>query len=69
IGSLAIGLETNDGVAGTLANIELHQLGLDYLQRYPQIIRSVSAEQIRAATQKYAQIDSYALAIAGPGSS
>jgi zinc protease len=65
-GSLALRLETNDGVAGTLGDIELFGLGLDYLQRYPGIIRSITTDQILAATQKYAQIENYALAIAGP---
>lgn len=65
-GSLALRLETNDGVAATLSDIELFDLGLDYLQRYPNIIRSITAEQILTAVQKYAQVDNYALAIAGP---
>ncbi len=65
-GSLALRLETNDGVAATLSDIELFGLGLDYLQRYPDIIRSIAAEQILAAARKYAQIENYALAIAGP---
>lgn len=65
-GSLALRLETNDGVAGTLSDIEVFNLGLDYLQRYPSIIRSITAEQILAVTQKYAQVENYALAIAGP---
>lgn len=65
-GSLALRLETNDGVAATLGDIELFDLGLDYLQRYPQIIRAITAEQILAAVQKYAQVENYALAIAGP---
>lgn len=65
-GSLALRLETNDGVAAILSDIELFGLGLDYLQRYPSIIRSITAEDILAVAQKYAQIENYALAIAGP---
>ncbi len=65
-GSLALRLETNEGVAGTLGDIELFDLGLDYLQRYPDIIRAITPEQILAAVQKYAQIENYALSIAGP---
>lgn len=65
-GSLALRLETNEGVASTLSDIEFFGLGLDYLQRYPNLIRSISAEQIHAVVNKYAQIDNYALAIAGP---
>jgi len=65
-GSLALRLETNEGVASTLGDIELFDLGLDYLQRYPSIIRALTAEQILAAVQKYAQVEHYALSIAGP---
>lgn len=65
-GSLALRLETNEGVASTLSDIELFELGLDYLEKYPALIRSITAEQILAVTQKYAQAENYALAIAGP---
>ena len=65
-GSLALRLETNDGVAATLGDIELFDLGLDYLQRYPNIIRAITAEQILDVTRKYAQVENYALSIAGP---
>jgi zinc protease len=65
-GSLALRLETNDGVAAMLADIELFDLGMDYLQRYPNIIRSISADQILAVMEKHLPVDNYALAIAGP---
>ena len=65
-GSLPLQLETNDGVASLLADIEWHNLGLDYLERYPRIIRSVSAEEIRRVARKYLDTSSYVLALAGP---
>lgn len=65
-GSLALQLETNEGIATKLSDIELFDLGLDYLQRYPGIIRAITPEHILAAAQKYAQVENYALAIAGP---
>ena len=65
-GSLALRLETNEGVAATLADIEMFNLGLDYLQRYSGIIRSVTSEQILAVAQKHAHVENYALSIAGP---
>ncbi len=65
-GSLALRLETNDGVASTLSDIELFDLGLDFLQRYPGIIRSIGQEQILDTVRKYALPGQYALAIAGP---
>lgn len=68
-GSLPLGLETNEGVVGTLINMEFYDLGLDYLQRYPDLINSVTAEQAQQAAQRVFPVDAYALAIAGPLSS
>lgn len=65
-GSLALGLETNDGIAGTLLGIERYQLGLDYIARYPAIIRSVSAEQIVAVARKYLSTEHYVAVAVGP---
>jgi zinc protease len=67
-GSLALGLETNDGIAGRLLSIERHQLGLDYIERYPAIINSVSREEVVAAARTYLSTEDYILAVAGPGS-
>ncbi len=66
IGSLPLHLETNDGVASTLVDIEWHGLGLDYLARYANIIRGLTADQLQAAAQKYLNPDAYVLAVAGP---
>jgi zinc protease len=65
-GSLALGLETNDGIAGTLLGIERYNLGLDYISRYPGIIRGISAEQIVAAARKYLSTENYVAITAGP---
>jgi zinc protease len=69
VGSLALGLETNSGVAGTLVAIERFGLGLDYIERYPALVNGVSHAQIVAAARKYLSTDHYALAVAGPRSS
>ena len=68
-GSVPLQLETNDGVASLLADIEWHRLGLDYLERYPKIIQSVTAEQIQKVAQKYFNLSSYVQALAGPNGS
>ncbi len=65
-GSLALRLETNEGVASMLADIELFDLGLDYLEQYPNIIRSISGDQILDVMKKRLPAENYALAIAGP---
>jgi len=65
IGSLALRLETNGGIAQTLADIELYGLGLDYLVRYPGIIRGLRREGITAASRRF-PLGAYAVAVAGP---
>ncbi len=65
-GVLPLRLETNEGIAGTLLDMDLYQLGDDYIIRYPELIRSVTKEQIQAAAQKYLDPEHYALVIVGP---
>jgi zinc protease len=65
-GSLPIQLETNDGVATVLVDIEWHGLGLDYVQRYKDIVDRVTSEDVQAMARKYLDPTVYALAIAGP---
>jgi zinc protease len=64
-GSLPLRLETNDGVAGIIVDLELYSLGLDYLQRYTDMINAITPKRIRVAAQKYLDPDHYALAVAG----
>ncbi len=66
IGSLPLSLETNEGVASTLTYIERYRLGLDYLQRYPDLIGALGVEAVQAAARHYLDPERYALAIAGP---
>jgi zinc protease len=65
-GTLPLRLETNEGIAGTLLDMELYELGDDYIIRYPSIIRAVTKQEIQAAAQKYLHAERYALAIVGP---
>jgi zinc protease len=65
-GSLPLRLETNEGVAGTILNMEQHQLGLDYLARYPRLIHEISTERVRAAARKWLDPDNLVIGIAGP---
>jgi zinc protease len=65
-GSMVLGLETNDGIAGTLLGIERYNLGLDYIARYPDIIRSISAEDVVNVARKYLSTEDYVVVVAGP---
>ncbi len=65
-GSLPLQLETNDGVARAILNMERYDLGFDYLQRYAELINAITVEQVQAVAQRWLDPDAYALAIAGP---
>lgn len=67
IGSMPLGLETNDGVAGILLDMELYGLGLDYLLTYPDRINAINAASVQAAARHYLDAENFALAVAGPG--
>lgn len=64
IGSLPLSLESNNGVASRLLHIERHQLGLDYLRKYPDMVRAVTREQILEAA-KFLDLDRMAVIVAG----
>ncbi len=66
IGRLPLQLETSEGVAGSILSMERYGLGLDYLRRYPDIIRAVTPEAALLAARRYLNPDAYVLAVAGP---
>jgi zinc protease len=65
-GVVPLTLETNAGVASTLLNMEWHQLGLDYLERYPALINGVTAEDVQRVAAKYIQPELCTVVVAGP---
>ncbi len=66
IGRLPLSLESNAGVANSILNLERFNLGLDYFQKYPELIRAVTPEQILQAAQKYIDPERLIIASAGP---
>ncbi|MCI0396883.1 MAG: insulinase family protein [Chloroflexi bacterium] len=65
-GSLPVSLETNDGLAGIISDMELYTLGLDYLQLLPDRLNALTPETVQAAAQKYLSAEELAIAVAGP---
>jgi len=65
-GSLPLSLETNEGVLGVILNIERYQLGLDYLSRYPDLVREITPERIQATARKWLDPDNLFVGVAGP---
>jgi zinc protease len=66
IGRLPLSLESNAGVANALLNVERFQLGLDYYQRYPDLVQAVTPEAILEAARRYWHLDCLAIVSAGP---
>jgi len=65
IGRLPLSLESNAGVASSLLNLERYSLGLDYYQRYPDLIRAITPAEILETAQRYLHPDRMAIAMAG----
>ena len=68
IGRMPLSLESNSGVANSILNLERFSLGLDYLQRYPDLIRKITPEDILLAARKYVDPDRLIIVSAGTGS-
>ena len=66
VGRLPISLESNSGIASALYNLERHQLGLDYYQRYAELVRRITREHILQVAHRYLDSERLAVAIAGP---
>jgi zinc protease len=67
IGRLPLQLESNEGVASALLNLEKYDLGLDYYVRYADQIGSIGRDAILAAARRFLSPDRLAIAVAGPG--
>ena len=66
IGSLPLRLERNGGIAGMLLTIENYGLGLDYLERYPDIVEAVTADDVQQAAARLLDPEATTLVTAGP---
>lgn len=65
-GILPLALETSGGVARTLQQIELYDLGLDFLDRYPGIINALTKEEIQGAARSHFSASDLIVVVAGP---
>ena len=65
MGSFPLRFDTNRRVAGFLAQVEYFQLGLDYPERYGELIRKVTREDIQRVAKQYLQPESLITVIVG----
>lgn len=66
IGSIPRMLETNEGIADFLQTVEQFGLGLDYDRRLPELLGSVTLDDVRHAALELLDVDRAAIAVAGP---
>lgn len=66
IGSLPLGLESLGGVTDLLLTLERFGLGLDYLDRYPEIVSALTKDDLMRAMATHIDPDRLAIGIAGP---
>ncbi len=65
-GRLPLQLESNEGIAGAILNMELYGLGLDYLVSYRDQIMRLTKDDLLAASRHYLDPDRLAVGVAGP---
>ena len=63
IGSFPMRLDTQGKLANFLTQVEYYDLGLDYPEKYPSLIRSITKEEILRVAKKYLSPENYILVI------
>ncbi len=66
-GSFYLGLERTSQVARFLVNLERFDLGLDYLDRFPDLVRAQGPEEVLEAARNHLHPEDLCLVWAGPG--
>jgi zinc protease len=62
-GSFPRRLDTNRKIADFLALVEFYNLGLDYMEKYPGYINSITKEDILRVARKYLDPENYVLVV------
>ncbi len=62
-GSFPLRMDTSAKIAGMLTSIEFYNLGLDYPQRFPGLINSVTREDLQRVARKYLHPDKMAIVV------
>jgi zinc protease len=64
-GSFVFGLERNSNLAAYAIRARRFGLGFDYMQRYPDIVRAITVEQVREAAERHLHPDKLVVVSAG----
>ncbi len=63
VGSFPMRLDSQGKLANFLTQVEYYGLGLDYPEKYPSLIQSISREEVRRVAKKYLRPEKYVLVI------
>lgn len=66
VGHLPLQLESNEGLAGSIHNMEIYKLGLDHLLNFRDKIYRLTPDDLLKAAQHYLNPDALVIAVAGP---
>ena len=65
VGTIALSIQTQAGLASTLASLAAHGLGVEYLRDHPKRIEQVTAEQVQAAAEEFLAVDKLVTVLVG----
>jgi zinc protease len=65
-GSFVFSFESSSQIARFLVHAEVYGLGFDYIEKYPEYIRTVTAAEIGRVAGKYLDSESYTMVVVGP---
>jgi zinc protease len=65
-GVLPLRLETSDGISRSILEMELFDLGFDYITNYPAIINALTPEYVGEVAKLHLSSDNYVVSVAGP---
>src|SRR5215467_411257 len=65
-GSFVFAFESSPQIARFLIHAEVYSLGFDYVEKYPEYIRTVTVEDISRVAKKYLDCENYTLVVVGP---
>jgi zinc protease len=66
-GSFAFALERNTNLVGYAVRARRFKLGFDYIDKFPDLIRSVTREDVRRVAEKHLHPDRVVIVSAGAG--
>ena len=66
IGHLPLQLESNEGLAASILQMETHQLGLDNLLQFRNRVMALTQENLLAAARHYLNPQTLVISVAGP---